>query len=133
MEQYEIVIVNDTGDDGTSNLAGQGKDKNEDNIATPGQQVAKVLKYAALQSVRTLIVSKVGEVTRDNMLQRRIDLGISVAEDAIAFAIHPVFGAINLGVKIASQAIDYQNNLTKQTRRNTINLERAGYLNRSRD
>lgn len=132
MEQYEIVIVNETKNKDTSNLAGQG-DKNEDNIAQVDAKVGKALQYAAIQSARQLVVSKVGEVTRNNMLQRRIDTAISLAEDVVAFAVNPVFGAINLGIKVASQAIDYSVNLEKQTTRNIINLERAGYINRSRE
>lgn len=134
MEQYEIVIVNDTGGDGNkSNLAGQGKSKNEDNLSTQNEQIGKVVKYAAIQSARQLIVSKVGATTRNNMLQRRIDVAMGIAQDAAAFAINPVFGAINLGIRAASQAIDYNLRLEKQYNANRINLERAGYLNRSRE
>lgn len=132
MEQYEIVIVNET-DDNKSNLAGQGKNKNEDNVATPTKELGKLAKYATLQGVRTLVVSRVGELSRDNMLQRRIDFGISIAQDAMAFMIHPAIGAINLAIKAVSTAIDFAVKQQKQTVVNTINLERAGYLNRSRD
>lgn len=132
MEQYEIVIVNDTGGGDKSNLAGQGG-KNEDNLATQNTKLANIMKYTAMQSARQLVVSKVGQFTRDNLLQRRIDTAVGLAENVVAFAINPVFGAINLAIRITSQALDYSIRKQKEYTSSQIMWERAGWLNRSRE
>lgn len=133
MATYEIIIRQEQ-EDNDNNLAGKKpKEQEETNTAKGSSTIKSALKYATIQSARQLVVSKVGAVARDNLLQRKIDLAVGIAEHAVAFAINPVFGAINLGISLISQSIDYSLKLEKQTNRTTVLAERAGYLNRSRN
>ena len=132
MATYEIIIKHEIDDD-NDNLAGSKKKDKEDNTAKEKAEVKKALKYATIQSARQLVVSKVGVTTRNNLLQQRVDLAVSMAQHAVAFAIDPVFGAINLGISLISQTIDASIKLEKQSNRTGILAERAGYLNRSRN
>ena len=78
-------------------------------------------------------MAKVGEVTRNNLLQQKVDIGIGVAQTVAAFIVDPVFGAINLGINLISQSIDYNLKVEKQANRLSVLAERAGYINRSRN
>lgn len=133
MATYEIIIKSELdGDD--SNLAGsKKKDSEEDNTAKASGEIKNALKYATIQSARQLVISKVGTVTRNNLLQQKIDLAMGMAQSAVAFAIDPVYGAINLGISLISQTIDANLKMEKQRNRTTVLAERAGYLNRSRN
>lgn len=136
MATYEIVIKQGESGQNSDNLAGNSDEQQQqqsDNIAGTSNQLKGVLKYAITNSARTLVVSKVGETTRNNLLQRRIDTAFGLVQTAQAFAIDPVFGAINLTISVASQALDYQANASRQASRLSVMAERAGYINRSRN
>lgn len=136
MATYEIIIKNQTTEEDDNNLAGQEQnqeEKKDKNTAQPSSQIKNIMRYVALNSTRELVVSKVGELTRNNLLQRKIDAGIGIAQTAVAFAINPYLGAVTLATQVASQMIDYNVNVTKQSARLEVMGERAGYINRSRD
>lgn len=135
MATYEIIIKQGGKDGGKGNLAGEN-DQNQqtsDNIANGNSQLKAVLKFTAVQSARQLVVSKVGETTRNSLLQQKINSVVGLAQTAAAFAVDPVFGAINLAINVASQAIDSQASESQQTSRLSVMAERAGYMNRSRN
>lgn len=135
MATYEIIIKQGENGEKMGSFAGEN-DQNQqtsDNIANGNSQLKAVLKYTAIQSARQLVVSKVGETTRNSLLQQKINSVVGLAQTAAAFAIDPVFGAINLAINVASQAIDYQANVSRQTSQLSVMAERAGYMNRSRN
>lgn len=130
---YEIIIRQGDGAEDKSNLAGGSKKTAEEKaLAKTKNQMAGALKYAALQSTRELVVSRVGEFTRNNLLQQQIDAGINIAQTAMAFAVNPWLGAVTLATQVLSSVITYQTNVTKEAHRLGVTRERAGYMNRSR-
>lgn len=135
MASYEIIIRNETEEEkneATENLAGQDKDKDKATSKTT-TTLKRALKYVALSSTRELVVSKIGAVTRNNLLQRKIDIATSMAQTAYAFAVNPVIGAVTLATSIISQTIDYNLALEKQRNVAQVMWQRAGWINRSRD
>lgn len=137
MATYEIIIRQGKGKGkNEKNLAGgkdEKEDENEDNVAKESDQIREVLKYTAMQSARQLVVSKVGETTRNNILQQKVNALASIATTVMAFEVDPVYGAINLTIGIASQMIDTGINISRQSNRLGVLAERAGYINRSRN
>lgn len=135
MATYEIIIKNQGGsgeEQDDSNIAGQGSG-NKKPTAKGSKTISNALKYVSLTTVKELVISKVGAVTRNNLLQRKIDTGINIALTIGAFAVNPAFGAINLVTSVGSQLIDYGINMEKEQHRNSVLWQRAGYLNRSRE
>jgi len=133
--QYELIVkVSKTeGDKSDENLAGDGKDTKKKNQASENGKINKALTAVALNAARSLVVSKVGEFTRDNVLQRKIDAVMDMADTAIMFAINPVLGAANLAVKVVAAGIQWNTAVSQQESRGSVMLQRAGYINRSRD
>lgn len=137
MASYEIVIRNETSGEGegvAKNLAGQTKEtKEEKSLSKINNQAKAALSYVATNTVRELVVSKVGEVTRNNLLQRKIDTAMRLGQTVLAFTINPILGVATTATSLISQTIDYNLSLEKQRNRTQINWERAGWINRSRD
>ena len=135
--QYELTIYvkGGKGNKEDENLAGDKDEekKKKDNEAEEGAQIIKAKAMFLMNTAKTLVVSKVGEYTRDSLLQRKINAAMDAAETAIAFAIDPVFGAVRMAISYGSQAIDYRANVSKQNSRLSVMGERAGYINRSRE
>lgn len=135
MASYEIIIRNEVEEDkneATENLAGQKKSKDK-STAKSDKTLKNALRYVALNSTRELVVSKIGSVARNNLLQRKIDVAISMAQTAIAFAINPALGAVTMATSLISQTIDYNLALEKQRNVSEVMWQRAGWINRSRD
>ena len=134
MAQYELIIKSEEseGKGEPTNMAGMGEDPNE-NISKPTTSMAKITGLIAMNLAKELVVSKVGEVTRDSLLQRKIDTATGLVTTVGAFAVDPGLGLATAGIGIASQLIDYSVNMEKEMNRLAINRERAGYINRSRD
>lgn len=134
MAQYELIIKNETtnGTDEPTNMAGMGEQESKD-ISKPTPSMAKVTGLIASNLAKDLIISKVGEVTRDSLLQRQINAVGGLVTTGMAFAVDPVLGIATASIGIASNLIDYSINMNKEINRLGINRERAGYINRSRD
>ena len=135
MATYEIIIRNEgEGEDTTikQNIAGQSQSKQKAS-AKESPQLKNALRYVALNTTRELVVSKIGAVTRNNLLQRKIDTAIQLGQTALAFAVNPALGAVTVATSIISQAIDYNLAVEKQANRTRRDWERAGWINRSRD
>ena len=143
MERYEIIITekgkktesNVAGQEGstkTTNVAGQDEKKIEDVKNASGALVSVIAK-TMLNEAQTLIVPRIGEFTRDSLLQQKVDSAISIGDTAAAFAVNPVMGMINLTNKIAGSALDYAIRYQKEQERLTVQMQRASYVNRSRD
>ncbi len=143
MERYEIVIT-EKGKKTESNVAGQEGSTTTTNVAGQDEKEtkdAKMSKWAIagvvgktiLNEAQTLIVPRIGEYTRDSLLQQKVDSAISIGDTAAAFAVNPVMGMINLTNKIAGSALDYAIRYQKEQERLTVQTQRASYVNRSRD
>lgn len=137
MASYEIIIRNEVEEDkneATENLAGQDSTSIEDKaIAKAKSTTKRALRYIAINSTRELVISKVGAVTRNNLLQRKIDTVMSMAQTAIAFSVNPVLGAVTLATSAISRVIDLNLSLEKQRNVSEVMWQRAGWINRSRD
>ena len=137
MASYEIIIRNEVEEDkneATENLAGQDSASIEDKaIAKAKSTTKRALRYVAINSTRELVISKVGAVTRNNLLQRKIDTVMSIAQTAIAFSVNPVLGAVTLATSAISRVIDLNLALEKQRNVSEVMWQRAGWINRSRD
>lgn len=133
MAQYELIIKNETtnGTDEPTNMAGMGEEESKDiSKATPS--MAKVTGLIATTLTNSLVLSKVGEFTRDSLTQQKINAATSIGTTVAAFAVNPALGVITLATSMTSQAIDYGINVEKEFNRMSIVGERAGYINRSR-
>lgn len=135
MATYEIIIRNGTKNDKVNkNLANSGEEKEKDRKeATASKSLKAAMKYVATNSVRELVVSKVGATARDSLLQRKINVAMSMGQTALAFMVNPVVGAVVTATSMMSQAIDYNLKLEKQSNRAQRDWQRAGWMNRSRD
>lgn len=143
MERYEIIITekgkktesNVAGQEGsttTTNVAGQDEKETKD-AKTSKWAIAGMVGKAILNEAQTLIVPRIGEYTRDSLLQQQIDSAIGVASTAAAFAIHPIVGLVDLTNKTVSSALDFSIRQQKEQERLTVQMQRASYVNRSRD
>lgn len=135
MAQYELIIKNETstGSDGEepTNMAGMGEKPNK-SISKPTMSMAKVVNLIGTSLTSSLVLSKVGEFSRDSLLQQQINTATSLAITGSAFAVNPALGTITLATSMISQSIDYDINARKELNRTLITGERAGYINRSR-
>ena len=142
MERYEIVIKDETQKE-WSNISGEGRPM-PSNVA--GQEEApanykeektstmlKVVAKTSINQARSLIVSRIGEIQRDTLLQQKIDDSINIVETAMAFYVNPIYGAINLGTSTISKLMTRQIETEKEQHRLNVSLRRAGYINRSRE
>lgn len=142
MERYEIIITekdkkaknNVAGEDGRkpeSNVAGE--EEKEADLKKERNAAAKLVIKTAVSEARSLLVPHIGEIARDSLLQQRVDATLGLVDTAINFAIHPVYGAINLATNVASRAIRYTIENEKEQNRMAVMMQRASYVNRSRD
>lgn len=133
MAQYEILIKTDITDEENKNLASdQKKTKEQNALAKTSQSVNHALEYMTTNMARTVVMSVVPELVRDSRVAQRINFAMNMVQTAQAFAINPIFGTAHLIMQTANDLIGYTVNAQKQFYRNEINLQRAGYLNRSR-
>ena len=143
MERYEIIIqdrttkkpTNVAGEDGKkkkSNVAGE-KDENKQEQQDKGIGTAKVVAKNIVNEARLLIVPHIADISRDSLLQQKVDATLNMLDTAVSFYVNPVYGAINLANKMASTSIQYIFQLQKEQNRLSVELRRAGYINRSRD
>ena len=143
MERYEIIIqdrrrkkpTNVSGEDDKqkkTNVSGED-DKNEKDEAENKIATGKLIAKTAISEARSLIVPHIGELTRDSLLQRKIDDTLNIVDTTMAFAIHPVYGMINLATKTANRMIQYTIENEKEQNRLAVSLQRASYINRSRE
>ena len=145
MERYEIVII-DRRQKKDTNVSGEDKKKKPTNVSGQDQEdeeqkdnkkekkvTASVVAKTALNEARSLILPHIGEVTRDSLLQEKIDNTASLVDTAISFAIHPAMGAVNLATKTASKMISLSVTRQKEITRLQVALQRASYVNRSRE
>ena len=143
MERYEIIIqdkrtkkpTNVSGEDDKkkkSNVAGEDEEKKQDQ-ENKGITTAKVVAKKVVEEVRTLIVPHIADLSRDSLLQQKVDASLNIIDTAVSFYVNPVYGAINLANKVASTSIQYIFQLQKEQNRLSVELRRAGYINRSRD
>lgn len=135
MAKYEIIIRTEGESKGgaSKNIAGGGKEKHEPSLSDLiDDQTKRIVNYATIYTAKNLVASKVGEQTRNNILQQKIDYGMEFLETAAAFIVNPVYGAVKLGLNIASKSIDYNLAVSKEKNRLSVDAERAGYVNRSR-
>lgn len=143
MERYEIIIRGNASTKKKTNVAGEDKKDKDTNVA--GDQdtqkeknqtkdaTAKVIAKTALNEAKTLIIPRIGAYARDSLLQERIDDTISLIDTAFAFAINPVYGAINIATKQVSSLLTFALNNQKEQVRINVAMRRASYINRSRD
>lgn len=134
MAQYEIIIRKETKQKGADkNLANSGKKDDGKEEPTASKPLKAAMAYIETNSVRELVVSKVGATTRDSLLQRKINAAISMGQTALAFMVNPALGAVVTATSLISQVIDYNLKLEKQSNRAQRDWQRAGWINRSRD
>lgn len=145
MERYEIIIQ-DRRSKKPTNVAGEDDRRNKTNVSGEDEEdkekndqkesnkaTLKLITKTAISEARSLIVSRVGELTRDSLLQQKIDDTLNIVDTAMAFAIHPAYGLVNMATKQASRMIQYTIENQKEYQRLTISLQRASYINRSRE
>lgn len=136
MATYEIIIKDETkGNVSNTNISNEDNatKTKETNESQESSINAKAIGQVALNTAKTLVISKVGDFTRDNLLQQKINFGISSVMTINSFLINPVYGSINLATQMASSLLDYSIDLQKETNLLRIQSARAGYINRSRD
>lgn len=143
MERYEIIVqdkrkkqkTNVAGEDEKkkSNVAGEEEDKEEAKEKQERIATGKIIAKTVVNAVKQQIVPRIGELTRDSLLQRKIDDTMSLIDTGISFAIHPVYGLMNYMTKTASHLATYTIQLEKEHNRLAVSLQRAGYVNRSRE
>ena len=143
MERYEIIITEKEGKVKTNvsgveesqrktNIAGQD-DKKAKDVKQSKDAIASVIAKTVINEARALVIPRIGEFARDSLLQQKIDASLNLADTAVSFAINPIVGIANLGNKMASSALDFGIRYQKEQERLTVQLQRASYVNRSRD
>lgn len=145
MERYEIIIqdrrtkkpTNVSGEDPKkkrTNVSGEDEDdENEQDQIKERKAAGKLIAKTAINEARALIVPNIGAITRDSLFQQKIDSTLSMVDTAFAFAVHPAYGALNMATKTASRLIQYTIENQKEQTRLAVSLQRASYINRSRE
>lgn len=133
MAQYEILIKTELTDEDAKNLASDGKKTEaEKALAKTNASIQHALNYMITNTARNVVTNVVPELVRDSRVSDRINFAMNAVQTAQAFAINPIFGTAQLTMQVANDLIGYTLNAQKQFYRNQVNLQRAGYLNRSR-
>ena len=142
MERYEIIIqdkrtkkpTNVSGEDEKKKTNVSGQDENDKEEGEKNSRVtAFTIAKMAISEARSLVVVNIGEFARDSLLQSKIDETLDVVDTITSFAIHPVYGAINLATKSVSKGIQFAISNQKETTRLAEAMRRASYVNRSRE
>lgn len=144
MERYEIVIV-DRRKKNKTNVSGEDEKENDTNVVDEDPEdekddkkkekkvSAKVIAKTAIAEARSLIVPHLGELTKDSLLQQKVEESLSLVDTMTSFAIHPAYGAFNLSTKLFTQAINLGVKNQQEQIRLSEAMRRASYINRSRD
>lgn len=103
------------------------KSKNKDSNFS-GKAIGLYIAKQAFQ----MASSRVGQITRDSLLQERVNAIVKIGAYATAIAVNPVLGFLALGVDVANSSIDYAIKSSQEQSRLGILNERAGNINRSR-
>lgn len=136
MATYEIIIKDETkGQNRFVNISSdeESAKNKETNESKESSVTAKAVSQVLLNTAKTLVISKIGDYTRDNLLQQKINMGMSSIMTINSFLISPIYGTINLATQMTSNFMDYAINLQKEANMLRIQSARAGYINRSRD
>lgn len=132
MAQYEILIKTDISDKENRNLAIEKEQEAEKDLAKEGANISNALKYAVTTMAKSTVMSVVPELVRDARVSQAINFGMTLAQSAIAFAVNPAFGAASLAISVGGDLLSYTLASRRERIANTVDLQRAGYLNRSR-
>ena len=142
MERYEIIIqdrrtkkpTNVSGEDEKkkTNVSGQDETDKEDK-EKENKISAKLIAKTAINEARTLIVANLGELKRDTLYQAKIEDAMDLADTLISFKVHPAYGALTLANKMTSKIINLSVQNQRETSRLEVSLQRASYVNRSRE
>lgn len=144
MERYEIIIRGNASTKKKTNVSGEDEKEKDTNVADDEEKeekekkksakaTARLITKTALNEAKGLIVPRIGDMTRNSLLQERIDDTISIIDTTISFAINPVYGMLNFSTKMASKMIQYTIQNEKEQNRLNVALRRASYINRSRE
>lgn len=136
MATYEIIIKDETkGQNRFVNISSdeESAKNKETNESKESSVTAKAVSQVLLNTAKTLVISKIGDYTRDNLLQQKINMGMSSIMTINSFLISPIYGTINLATQMTSNFMDYAINLQKEANMLRIQSAKAGYINRSRD
>lgn len=136
MATYEIIIKDETkGQNRFVNISSdeESAKNKETNESKESSVTAKAVSQVLLNTAKTLVISKIGDYTRDNLLQQKINMGMSSIMTINSFLISPIYGTINLATQMTSNFMDYAINLQKEANMIRIQSAKAGYINRSRD
>lgn len=146
MATYEIIIRDETIGNGT-NTPNTTPQPNKPNWVAPSNKpfpsnttdedsnnfslkaTAKVVYDMANQ----FVLGRIGEFTRDSLTQQKISAITQLGSIGMSFVVNPVLGATHLMTTTASNMIDYSIRVQKQVEYNQVMLQRAGYINRSRN
>lgn len=142
MERYEIIIqdrrtkkpTNVSGEDEKkkTNVSGQDETDKEDK-EKENKISAKLIAKTAINEARTLIVANLGELKRDTLYQAKIEDAMDLADTLISFKVHPAYGALTLANKMTNKIINLSVQNQRETSRLEVSLQRASYVNRSRE
>lgn len=133
MAQYEILIKTDITDEENKNIANDKKQTDEQKaLAKTNASIEHAIDYMITNTARSVVTNVVPELVRDSRVNDRINFAMNMVSTAQAFAVNPIFGTATLIMQTANDLIGYTLNARKEALRNDVNLQRAGYLNRSR-
>lgn len=133
MARYEILIKTDISDEQNKNLASDKQKTTEEKaLAKTTDSIQHAVDYMITNTARTVVTNVVPELVRDSRVTDRINFAMNMVQTAQAFAINPIFGTATLLLQTSNDIIGYMLNVRKEALRNEVNLQRAGYINRSR-
>lgn len=132
MAQYEILIKTDITDQENKNLATDKKTEQEKALAKTNQTIESAVDYMIVSTAKNVVMNVVPEFVRDSRVVDRINFAMNMAQTVTAFAVNPILGVAHLTTQVANDLIGYTLASRRERLGQTINLERAGYLNRSR-
>lgn len=133
MAQYEILIKTEIDDKEAKNLASDGKKtETEKALAKTNSSIQNAVNYMITNTARNVVMNVVPEFVRDSRVSDRINFALNMVQTAQAFAINPIFGTAQLAMQVGNDIVGYLLNSRRERERLEVNLQRAGYINRSR-
>ena len=143
MERYEIIIqdrrskkpTNVSGEDDKkkTNVSGEDEENEKEDKEKTSKIGAKLIAKTVINEARQLVVANIGQIERDTLLQTKIEEGFDLADTIVGFAVHPAYGALNLANKLTNKMINLSVKQQHESTRLEVSLQRASYVNRSRE
>ncbi|MDD3862265.1 MAG: hypothetical protein PHV79_00200 [Clostridia bacterium] len=140
MENSNInIYLRNTDEEGTpadpttpgSTPNAESPEKQKENNGNGGFGAKALAIYLGKQAFQ-MASARVGQYTRNSVLQDRVSSALRVGAYVGAIAVNPVLGAAAYGIDLVSSSIDYNFKSRQEGSTLAIKNERAGNINRSR-